>query len=84
MLSGCMLSIGVLYASDNVHAHSGVGRWMVIVLIFVFAMCYCATWGVVGRIYASEIQPSQTRATTNSVAQGLNFVSDIFFACVFH
>ena len=74
-LSGCMFIIGSLYASDSVHANSGSGRWLVIVLIFVFALTYCATWGIVGEIYASEIQPVQTRAAANSVAQGLNFVS---------
>ena len=70
-----MLIIGSLYASKSVHASDGVGRWVVIVLIFVFAITYAATWGIVGKIYASEIQPVETRATANSVAQGLNFVS---------
>jgi hypothetical protein len=45
------------------------------VLIFAFALSYVATWGVVGKIYASEIQPARTRAAANSAAQGLNFVS---------
>lgn len=74
-LSGCMFVIGSLYATNSVHAHSGSGRWFVILLIFVFALTYCGTWGIVGKIYASEIQPVQTRAAANSVAQGLNFVS---------
>lgn len=74
-LSGCMFVVGSLYATNSVHANSGSGRWFVIVLIFVFALTYCATWGIVGKIYASEIQPVQTRAAANSVAQGLNFVS---------
>ena len=73
-LSGCMFIIGSLYASNSVHAHSGYGRWFVIVFIFVFALTYCVTWGLVGKVYASEIQPVQTRAAANSVAQGLNFV----------
>ena len=73
-LSACMFIIGSLYAADGVHAKSGSGRWFVILLIFVFALVYCATWGIVGKIYASEIQPVQTRAAANSVAQGLNFV----------
>ena len=77
-LTFCMFVIGSLYASDSVHANSGVGRWIVIVLIFAFALTYTATWGIVGKIYASEVQPSQTRAAANSVAQGLGFVS-IFF-----
>ena len=74
-LSSCMFIIGSLYATDSVHAHSGSGRWFVIMLVFVFALTYCSTWAIVGKIYASEIQPVQTRAAANSVAQGLGFVS---------
>jgi MFS family permease len=74
-LTFCMLVIGSLYATSSVHANSGIGRWLVIVLIFIFALSYTATWAVVGKIYASEIQPAQTRAAANSLAQGLNFVS---------
>lgn len=50
--------------------------WVVAVSEFVFAIGYVSTWAVVGKIYASEIQPAKTRATTNSVATGGNFVSD--------
>ncbi|KAF6230378.1 hypothetical protein HO133_004720 [Letharia lupina] len=75
-LSGCMFVIGSLYATNSVHAHSGSGRWFAILLIFVFAPTYCGTWGIVGKIYASEIQPVQTRAAANSVAQGLNFFTN--------
>ena len=74
-LSVCMFAIGSLYVTSSVHAHAGAGRWFVIVLIFAFALFYVATWGVVGKIYASEIQPAQTRAAATSVAQGLGFVS---------
>lgn len=74
ILSGCMLLMGILYAAGVVHSY-GVARWVVIVSVFVFGMTYCATWGLVGKIYASEIQPSHTRGTANSVASGLSFVS---------
>ncbi len=37
--------------------------------------------GVVAKIYASEIQPAQTRAAANSVAQGLGFVSASTVTC---
>lgn len=76
-LSSCMFIIGSLYATDSVHAHSGSGRWFVIMLVFVFALTYCSTWAIVGKIYASEIQPVQTRAAANSVAQGLGFVRHV-------
>jgi MFS family permease len=74
ILSACMFIIGSLYASHDVHANEGGGRWVVILLLFVFAMTYVSTWGIVGKIYATEIQPTHTRAAANSVAQGLNFV----------
>ena len=74
-----MFVIGSLYASENVHANTGIGRWVVIVMIFVFAVTYTATWAIVGKIYASEIQPVETRTAANSIAQGLNFVSRISF-----
>ncbi|OCL03874.1 general substrate transporter [Glonium stellatum] len=74
-LSFCMLVIGALYASKSVHS-TGPVRWVVVVLIFAFALTYSFTWGVVGKIYASEIQPARTRATANCVAQGLNFFTN--------
>ena len=74
-LAGCMYIIGCLYAAGSVHAIGGTGRWFVIVLIFLFALLYVSTWGIVGKIYASEIQPPETRGAANSIAQGLNFVS---------
>jgi type VI protein secretion system component VasK len=73
-LSGVMLLIGTLYAAGAVHPY-GIARWVVIVSVLVFGLIYCSTWGIVGKIYASEIQPSNTRATANCVAQGLGFVS---------
>jgi len=73
-LSGCMMLIGTLYALKVVHQY-GFARWVVIVSVFAFGLIYCATWGIVGKIYASEIQPGHTRAAANSVAQGLGFVS---------
>lgn len=74
-LAACMFVIGALYAADGVQVAGGAGRWFVIVLIFAFALTYVSTWGIVGKIYASEIQPVETRAAANSMAQGLNFVS---------
>lgn len=74
LLSGCMLLIGSLYAANQIHEY-GTARWIVIVSIFVFALTYASTWGIVGRIVASEIQPAKTRAGANCVAQALSFVS---------
>lgn len=76
-LSGCMFLIGSLYAAGAVHPY-GVARWVVIVSVFLFGITYCATWGIVGKIYASEIQPQHVRAGANCLAQGLGFVSVLF------
>lgn len=73
-LSACMFLIGALYAAGAVHPH-GAARWVVIVSVFLFGLIYSATWGIVGKIYATEIQPTHVRAAANCVAQGLGFVS---------
>ncbi|KAF2786693.1 general substrate transporter [Melanomma pulvis-pyrius CBS 109.77] len=74
-LSFSMLTIGALYASNSVHT-TGPARWVVIVLIFVFALTFCFTWGIAGKIYASEIQPARTRASASCLAQGLSFFTN--------
>ena len=78
ILSGTMLLIGSLYAANVVHSY-GVARWVVIVAVFVFAIGYVSTWAVFGKIYASEIQPTKTRATTNSMATGGSFVRAVSY-----
>ncbi|KAN0092447.1 general substrate transporter [Hyaloscypha variabilis] len=75
ILSGSMLLIGPLYAANAVHSY-GAARWVVIVSVFVFAIGYVSTWAVFGKIYASEIQPTKTRATTNSMATGGSFTAN--------
>ncbi|CAI9635759.1 unnamed protein product [Alternaria burnsii] len=75
ILSATMLLIGSLYAADAVHSY-GAARWVVIVSVFVFALGYVSTWAIVGKIYASEIQPTKTRATTNSMATGGSFLAN--------
>ena len=76
ILSGSMLLVGSLYAANAVHSY-GLARWAVIVSVFIFAIGYTSTWAVFGKIYASEIQPTKTRATTNSMATGGSFVSTL-------
>ncbi|KAH9889585.1 general substrate transporter [Xylariomycetidae sp. FL2044] len=83
-LSTCMFLMGSLYAAGAVHSY-GVARWLVIVAVFVFGLvrrspseilAYDSTWAIVGKIYASEIQPSHTRASANCVATGLSFFTN--------
>lgn len=75
LLTSCMLIIGTMYAADLVKS-TGPARWVVIILVFVFGISYCSTWGIVGKIYASEIQPSATRSSASCVAQGLGFFTN--------
>jgi sugar porter (SP) family MFS transporter len=75
-LSSTMLIIGSLYAADAVHGNEGIGRWIVIVAIYVFTIAFSITWAITFKVYASEIQPISTRASASSLAQSANWVSD--------
>ncbi|CAL8582302.1 hypothetical protein XPA_007969 [Xanthoria parietina] len=88
LISGCLLLIGILYASGAVHRTSGAARWVVIVTIYLYVISFCVTWGINYKSYPSEIQPPATRATATSLAQSANWavnfcvvlVVPIFFA----
>ncbi|KAJ7265413.1 general substrate transporter [Mycena haematopus] len=67
VLAGCMLLMGVLYASDAAQTQTG-GR-TVIALIYIFIAAFISTWAVVIRVIASEMQPKRTRAPATSLAQ---------------
>jgi hypothetical protein len=75
-----MFLIGALYAANVVHGDHGPARWIVIVLIYIFALTYCTTWAVGIKIYASEIQPPKTRAPATSLAQSSNWVVNFVVA----
>ncbi|KAI4868005.1 putative MFS sugar transporter [Hypoxylon rubiginosum] len=81
ILSSCMFLMGSLYAAGVVHPY-GVARWLVIIAVFVFGLCYCSTWGIVGKVYANEIQPSHTRAAASCAAMGLCFGTNFVVAIV--
>lgn len=78
----CMGLMGILYASDSVHATYGAGRWVVIVTIYIFALGYCMTWAVGVKLFASEIQPVHTRATATSLSQAANCITNFFVAFI--
>ncbi|KAI5261999.1 general substrate transporter [Aureobasidium subglaciale] len=81
LLTFCMFSIGTLYASNSVTPQNPA-RWLVIILVFVFGIVYSATWGIVGKIYASEIQSAATRSAASAVAQGLGFFTNWIVAII--
>ncbi|KZL77650.1 MFS sugar transporter (H(+)-myo-inositol Co-transporter) [Colletotrichum tofieldiae] len=80
-MAGAMFIIGALYAADVVHA-TGPARWIVIVVIYIFTVIYCVSWGIVLKIYAAEIQPQQTRASATSIAHGANWLTNFTVALI--
>ena len=40
VLFACMAVMALLYATDNVHASTGIGRWVVILTIYIFSIAY--------------------------------------------
>lgn len=81
-LATTMCLVGALYAGDAVRRDSGVGRWMVIVSIYLFAVIFSSSWAVGIRVYAAEIQPQRTRASATSLAHGSNWASNFLVALV--
>ncbi|VUC25256.1 unnamed protein product [Clonostachys rosea] len=81
LLAGIMLLMGTLYASGVVMPRSAAS-WVVVVCVFLFGMIFCATWGIVGKIYASEILPGNTRAAGNSVGMACSFLTNWIVALI--
>ncbi|GAA6061768.1 hypothetical protein JCM10212_000748 [Sporobolomyces blumeae] len=77
VVAASQLLIGIMYASG---AARGGGRWFVIVLIEVLAASFSASWALVTRLYASEIQPSRTRAAAASFSQAANQTTNFIVA----
>ncbi len=71
-----MLTIGSLYASGA--SDTAVGRWSIIVLIYVFVIGFTCSWAICVRIITSEIQPTSTRAAVSSLGQCANWVCICF------
>lgn len=59
-----------MYASGA--AHQRVGKWVVVVVIELFAFCFSSTWSIMIRVYSAEVQPSRTRAAASAFGQGMN------------
>ena len=75
-----MFLIGGLYAANAVHKSYGIGRWVVIVAIYLFALAHSISWAVGIKIYSAEIQPQRTRASATSLAQGSNWIANFLVA----
>ena len=80
IIAACMLTIGALYATKA--SDTTAGRWVIIVLIYIFVFAFSCTWAIVTRIIASEIQPTRTRAAATSLGQCMNWVrSSLLVTC---
>jgi hypothetical protein len=77
-----MVLMGSLYATDSVHANHGIGRWIIILTIYIFSIAYSMTWAFGVKIFASEIQPAHTRATATALAQAANFMTNFIVAFI--
>jgi Sugar (and other) transporter len=75
-----MFIMGSLYAAGAVHADRGAARWVVIVMIYLFALVFSGTWAVCFRVYVSEIQSPKTRAGAASLALSANWVMNWIIA----
>lgn len=71
-LTAITILIGSLYASREVFPTHGVGRWVVIVCIYLYCIVQATTWAISIKIWAPEIQPQHTRAQAISIAYGLS------------
>lgn len=74
-ITAVMFIMGGLYAGNQVHPHTGAGRWIVIICIYLFAFVFSATWALSFRIYLVESLPRKTRSSASSLAQSTNWVS---------
>ncbi|GAA6022959.1 hypothetical protein JCM11491_005483 [Sporobolomyces phaffii] len=66
----CHLLLGTMYASGA--ARTPAGKWVVIILIELFAVSFSSGWSLITKLYTAEIQPSRTRSAASSVGQGCN------------
>ncbi|KAJ6536697.1 general substrate transporter [Mycena vulgaris] len=67
IIAGSMLAMGSLYASGAAQTHAG--QRTLIALIYIFIAAFIASWAIVIRVIASEMQPKRTRAPATSLAQ---------------
>ncbi|POS71586.1 sugar transport protein [Diaporthe helianthi] len=75
-----MVLMGTMYAANLVHGSYGVGRWVVIVSIYLFAIVYNGTWALSFRTFLVEIMPRKTRSSASSLGQCSNWVANYIVA----
>uniref|UniRef100_L7J4L6 Major facilitator superfamily (MFS) profile domain-containing protein n=1 Tax=Pyricularia oryzae (strain P131) TaxID=1143193 RepID=L7J4L6_PYRO1 len=75
-----MLLMAALYFAGQ--GDAGGGRWVVIVMIYLFAVTYSVTWAVCMRIGVSESLPTGTRSSAMALAQSCNWLGNFTIALV--
>lgn len=76
-----MITIGSMYAARLVsEPDSTVGKWIVVVMIYLFTIAFSGTWAVTIRVYTTEVQPARTRAAATSLAQSVNWAANFLVA----
>ncbi|KAL1743659.1 general substrate transporter [Schizophyllum fasciatum] len=73
VMGTAMTVIGVLYSIPSL---SQAGNYAVIALIFIYFIPFVVTWAILMRIWVSEAQPVQTRASVSSLAYTANWFSN--------
>lgn len=82
----CFLVIGSIYAHNGVFQngvptlHQKSAHWIVIALVYVFIASFALSWGVVARVYSSEIIPTRLRAKVCALEQVANWVVNFAIA----
>lgn len=81
-----MVIMAALYLSGQVGGEdsggSEAGKWVAIVLIYVFAVTYSITWAVCMRTAVSESLPTGTRSSAMALAQGGNWFGNFTIALI--
>lgn len=67
-VGSCLFALGAMYSTGA--SQSPAGKYICIALIELFAVSFCSSWALVIRLYATEIQPTSTRASASSFGQG--------------
>ncbi|PSR92404.1 general substrate transporter [Coniella lustricola] len=80
LITGLMLLMGTMYAADLVHPNHGVGRWVVVVSIYLFAIVFNGTWALAFRTFLVESLPRRTRSSASSLGQCSNWIANYIVA----
>ncbi|KAL1720570.1 general substrate transporter [Schizophyllum commune] len=70
VMATAMTTIGSLYSVPGL---SQAGNYTVIAFIFIYFIAFIMTWAILMRIWVSEAQPVQTRASVSSLALTTNW-----------